>query len=169
MLRNPTARTPFDRAETPKEFFFITFKAGMLLKTHENRTKYTNFEGLFRRKCAGFARFGTNCSGFAGLGGNPEVYWNDRCQLLGRGVGGLNWLRKNSLPQLTTTAMMNLNFPQTIFMKSMVVIENNRYIVVPGNAGGAPETKPRSECENSSRRPSGRHRACGLPFRACHP
>jgi len=39
--------TPFDRAEMPKKSFFIAFKAGMLLKTDETRTKVTNFEGFF--------------------------------------------------------------------------------------------------------------------------
>jgi len=35
--------------------FFITFKAGMLLKTRYIQTKYTLFEGFFRRK------YGTAC------------------------------------------------------------------------------------------------------------
>jgi hypothetical protein len=68
-LRKSPARTSFDRAEMPKEFFFITFKAGMLLKTRESRTKYTNFERLFRRKCEVFAIFETNCLGFCKVRG----------------------------------------------------------------------------------------------------
>ena len=61
-LRNPPARTSFDRAEVPKNFF-LTFEAGMLLKTRESQTICTAFEQLFRRKCKGFAIFETNYSG----------------------------------------------------------------------------------------------------------
>jgi hypothetical protein len=76
------SRTPFGPTVREK-IFFITFKAGMLLKTHESRTKLTNFEGLFRRKRKGFARLETNCAGFAGFEANPEVYLNDKCTRLG--------------------------------------------------------------------------------------
>jgi len=84
-LRNLPVRTSFDRAEMPKNSFFVTFEAGMLLKTRESQTKYTSSERIFRRKCEGFAIFRTNCWGFAGFEANPEAYWDDgwagvRCQ-----------------------------------------------------------------------------------------
>ena len=40
-------RTPFGPTVRKKNFF-VAFKAGMLLKTRESRTNYTDFEGLFR-------------------------------------------------------------------------------------------------------------------------
>jgi len=91
------------RPHGPREEFFLgTFKAGMLLKTRESRTKYMNSERLFRRKCAGLAMFEAN----------PEVYLEDRtrirCQVPGVRLvcwGGLNRLRK-SFSQQTTTPVL---------------------------------------------------------------
>ncbi len=60
--RNAHKSNPVQRC---KENFFIGFKAGMLLKTRENRTKCTNFERLFSEKCTGFGIFKTNWTGFA--------------------------------------------------------------------------------------------------------
>jgi len=51
-----TGRTPFGPTIHGKNFI-VTFKAGMLLKTHESRTKYANPEQPFRRKCRAFALF----------------------------------------------------------------------------------------------------------------
>jgi hypothetical protein len=62
-----TGRTPFGPMVREKNFF-IGFKAGMLLKTRESRTKFMNSERLFRRKCAGFAIFEANL----------EVYRHER-------------------------------------------------------------------------------------------
>jgi hypothetical protein len=56
-----------------KRISFIAFEAGMLLKTHDSRTKYANFPRPFRRKCAGFAIFERDYSGFAWFEANPEA------------------------------------------------------------------------------------------------
>ena len=56
-------RAPFYRAEMPADFF-LGFEAGMLLKTRESRTKFTNFEGLFRRECKGFCDIRNKLCGF---------------------------------------------------------------------------------------------------------
>jgi hypothetical protein len=74
----PVERKCCEQTDT-KEFFFTTFKAGMLLKIRESLTKYTNFERLLRRKCEGFAIFRTNCSSFSRFDANPEVYWGSMC------------------------------------------------------------------------------------------
>ena len=97
-----------------RRIFFITFKAGMLLKTRESRTKYMNSERLFRRKCAGFAIFDTNCAGFARFEANLGAYLDEKCQGIRCQVSGvrcqvhllegLRSLRKNSPPQVTTPA-----------------------------------------------------------------
>jgi hypothetical protein len=77
-----TGRTPFGPTVCEKNFF-VTFKAGMLLKTRESRTNYMNFERFFRGKCVGFAIFDTNFQGFARFKAHPEAYWEDRCQVSG--------------------------------------------------------------------------------------
>ncbi len=70
-LRNPPGRRCFGRPGMRKNFF-IGFKAGMLLKTRESRTKYTNLERLFRRKCAISSILQTNCSDITRFEANPE-------------------------------------------------------------------------------------------------
>ena len=67
-----TRRTPFGPTVNDK-IFFIGFKAGMLLKTRGSRTKHTNFERLFPRKCTDFGVFETNWTGFARFAANPEI------------------------------------------------------------------------------------------------
>jgi hypothetical protein len=89
----------------------------MLLKTRESQTKYTNFERLFRRKCAGFAIFETNCAGFARFEAHQEVNLEDRCPGFGakRQVPGVRRRRwgaeqaaKSSPPRITTPALTAL-------------------------------------------------------------
>jgi len=62
--------------EMPKNSFFVTFKAGMLLKTHESQTKCTALERLYRRKCEGFCNIRNKLLGF--LQGSTQI-WSGVC------------------------------------------------------------------------------------------
>jgi len=61
----PNAGRPYSR----QRIFFVGLKAGMLLKTHESRTKYTNFERLFSARMRGFCTLRNESIGFCKVRG----------------------------------------------------------------------------------------------------
>ena len=70
-----------------KNSFFATFKAGMLLKTHESRTKYTNFERAFSTKMRGFCNIRNELLGFCNVRGESRGLFGrqvstGRCRVL---------------------------------------------------------------------------------------